>query len=167
MSKRGFMCGLFPGLPWCKEPPPEPEPEPKPPPGDSSMLELHNRARLEQGITTVLLEVDALAKEAQDWANRMVCSHAAFPQNLYRAGYQVGGENVACGYPGEASAFDGWMNSPGHRKNILNSDWNHVGFGDAGGYFVALFGRGGIVERSVMMSFDIADHVPPPLRNES
>ena len=130
------------------------------------MLRLHNEARLKQGITTILVEVKALAKEAQDWANRRICSHAAFPQNLYRAGYQAGGENVACGYSSDEAAFHGWMTSPdGHRENILDRNWDHVGFGEFQGYYVALFGRSGATSRAFMAEFDIMAHAPEPLRN--
>lgn len=43
------------------------------------------------------------------------------------------GENIAK-MPAEASAADtlaGWLNSPGHRQNLLEPDYSHVGFGVA------------------------------------
>ena len=39
------------------------------------------------------------------------------------------GENIAAGYGNAASVMDGWMNSPGHRANILGSSYNKVGIG--------------------------------------
>jgi uncharacterized protein YkwD len=39
------------------------------------------------------------------------------------------GENIAWGYASPQAVMDGWMNSPGHRANILNSAWTHVGIG--------------------------------------
>jgi uncharacterized protein YkwD len=44
------------------------------------------------------------------------------------------GENIAAGYPDAASVMDAWMNSPGHRANILNPIYTHLGVGicDAG-----------------------------------
>ena len=37
------------------------------------------------------------------------------------------GENIACGQRSPAEVVDGWMNSPGHRANILKPDFTHIG----------------------------------------
>ncbi|UIX28754.1 CAP domain-containing protein [Streptomyces sp. GQFP] len=55
------------------------------------------------------------------------------------------GENIACGQRSPAEVVDGWMNSPGHRANILKRDFTHIGIGFAGGgkagtYWTQLFG---------------------------
>ncbi|WP_446035202.1 CAP domain-containing protein, partial [Streptomyces olivaceus] len=55
------------------------------------------------------------------------------------------GENIACGQRSPAEVVEGWMNSPGHRANILKSDFTHLGVGLAGGgragtYWTQLFG---------------------------
>ncbi|GAA2533249.1 MULTISPECIES: CAP domain-containing protein [Streptomyces] len=55
------------------------------------------------------------------------------------------GENIACGQRSAAEVVRGWMNSPGHRANILKPDFTHVGVGFAGGgragtYWTQLFG---------------------------
>lgn len=55
------------------------------------------------------------------------------------------GENIysAVGIPGAAAALTGWMNSDGHRVNILRPEWNALGtgFADAGQvYYVQDFG---------------------------
>lgn len=68
-----------------------------------------------------------------------------------RSGYQgwtALGENVAYGYTTVESVMAGWMSSPGHRANILNENFTHVGVGLAystGGtpYWTQVFGRGG------------------------
>ena len=39
------------------------------------------------------------------------------------------GENIAWGYPSPEAVMDGWMNSAGHRTNILNPGWTHLGIG--------------------------------------
>ena len=41
------------------------------------------------------------------------------------------GENIAYGYPSGVSVHNGWVNSAGHRSNILNPDWSHMGVGAA------------------------------------
>ena len=55
------------------------------------------------------------------------------------------GENIACGQRSAAEVVRGWMNSPGHRANILNPAFTHIGTGLAGGgkagtYWTQLFG---------------------------
>lgn len=55
------------------------------------------------------------------------------------------GENIACGQRTPAEVVDGWMNSPGHRANILKPSFTHLGVGFAGGgsagtYWTQLFG---------------------------
>lgn len=48
----------------------------------------------------------------------------------------LGGENIARGQADAAAVMDAWMNSPGHRANILNCDFKTLGVG-------AHFGSGG------------------------
>jgi len=52
-----------------------------------------------------------------------------------RRGYQYRaiGENLADGYPTAQAVVDGWMNSPGHRANILGRDFDEVGIAVAVG----------------------------------
>jgi uncharacterized protein YkwD/stress response protein SCP2 len=54
-------------------------------------------------------------------------------------------ENIACGQRSPTEVVRGWMNSPGHRANILKPDFTHIGVGFAGGgrsgaYWTQLFG---------------------------
>ena len=71
-------------------------------------------------------------------------------QRLTRVGYQwnAWGENVAMGYSNVSSVMNGWMNSSGHRANILSSNFEHIGLGlaySANGspYWTQVFARGG------------------------
>ncbi|MFE2278738.1 CAP domain-containing protein [Streptomyces sp. NPDC059454] len=55
------------------------------------------------------------------------------------------GENIACGQRSAAEVVQGWMNSPGHRANILEAGFTRIGVGFAGGgragtYWTQLFG---------------------------
>ena len=47
--------------------------------------------------------------------------------------YSLIGENLAVGYRSATSVVDGWMNSPGHRRNILTSGFDEIGIGIAQG----------------------------------
>ena len=42
--------------------------------------------------------------------------------------YNSAGENIA-GHSTAEKAFEAWMNSPGHKANILNSSYNYTGIG--------------------------------------
>ncbi|MFE0042717.1 CAP domain-containing protein [Streptomyces albireticuli] len=58
------------------------------------------------------------------------------------------GENIACGQRTPAEVVRGWMDSPGHRANILKPDFTHLGVGyatggSAGTYWTQLFGAAG------------------------
>lgn len=65
-----------------------------------------------------------------------------------RAGYPKGaaaGENIAYGYSTAAAVVKGWMNSDGHRRNILNCSAKATGVGLAyrgsTPYWTQVFGR--------------------------
>ena len=56
-------------------------------------------------------------------------SHEGWVEFIRQAGYAGGmiGENIALGYPTPAAVMGGWMNSSGHRANILNSGYRDLG----------------------------------------
>ena len=43
--------------------------------------------------------------------------------------YGCAGENIAAGYATPANVMNGWMNSAGHRENILSDSYSHIGVG--------------------------------------
>ncbi|WP_053365086.1 SafA/ExsA family spore coat assembly protein [Bacillus sp. FJAT-27245] len=47
--------------------------------------------------------------------------------------YRSAGENIAAGQTTAAEVVRAWMNSPGHRANILNQGYTHIGVGYAAG----------------------------------
>ena len=64
----------------------------------------------------------------------------------YGIAHFCAGENIAAGYTSPGSVMDGWMNSPGHKGNILGENYNHIGVGvlyvegtQWGYYWVQLF----------------------------
>ncbi len=58
-------------------------------------------------------------------------------------GYTAAGENIAMGYQTVESVMQGWMNSPGHRANILRESFTHLGVGvhldDGGPWWTQVF----------------------------
>lgn len=76
----------------------------------------------------------------------------------YGIGYYTVGENIAAGQTSPASVMNSWMNSTGHRANILNSDFNFIGVGVAkeGGmyYWVQLFAGSNSLSGTVILAED-------------
>ncbi|WP_433497677.1 CAP domain-containing protein [Sphaerimonospora sp. CA-214678] len=70
----------------------------------------------------------------------------SFADRIKAAGYSYGAiaENIAKGYQTPEAVVQGWMNSPGHRTNMLNCSYTDIGVGHvkAGGpYWTQNFGR--------------------------
>ena len=55
--------------------------------------------------------------------------------------YRTAGENIARGYTSPQAVVDGWMNSSGHRANILNASYTQIGVGYVaeGNYWTQMF----------------------------
>ena len=55
--------------------------------------------------------------------------------------YRSAGENIARGQKTPSEVVNAWMNSSGHRANILNPSYTHigVGFADKGKYWTQMF----------------------------
>ena len=91
----------------------------------------------------------AAQAHSQDMADHQNMSHtgsdgSSMSDRLSRVGYafRSAGENVAYGYSSPESVMDGWMNSPGHKANILNCGFKEIGIGLAqpGYYWTQDFG---------------------------
>ncbi|MCL1918920.1 MAG: CAP domain-containing protein [Peptococcaceae bacterium] len=53
--------------------------------------------------------------------------------------YGAAAENIAAGQQTPEAVVQAWMNSPGHRENILNPAFTKIGVGVTGTYWVQLF----------------------------
>ncbi|MDP5362294.1 MAG: CAP domain-containing protein [Paracoccaceae bacterium] len=66
---------------------------------------------------------------------------------VQKAGYNdcIVAENIAWGYPRSEQIIDGWMNSPGHRRNMLHPRIEEFGVGitqgPRGPYWVLVVGK--------------------------
>lgn len=47
--------------------------------------------------------------------------------------FNYAGENIAAGQTSPEAVMEAWMNSPGHRENILNPNFTHIGVGYVAG----------------------------------
>jgi uncharacterized protein YkwD len=116
------------------------------------VLELVNAERAKAGCSPVTVDAKltkAAQNHSQDMADHTNMSHtgsdgSSMTDRLARVGYayRSAGENVAAGYGTAASVMDGWMNSPGHKANILNCGFKEIGIGLAGpgNYWTQNFG---------------------------
>lgn len=107
---------------------------------------LADRANSERASRDIkqLRRSEALDKVALNWAKKMASTaggkcaisstslrHNSNLKNQVPSGWRKIGENVGCGYKasGPAGMVNAWMNSDGHRRNILDKDYNHIGVG--------------------------------------
>ncbi len=111
------------------------------PQGDSSyayqVIELVNQERAKYGLSALSAD-ETLMKAAQTRAVETVRSFAHtrpdgsnFSSVLYEYGvnYRSAGENIAYGQRTPQEVVNAWMNSSGHRANILNSRYGKIGVG--------------------------------------
>lgn len=107
----------------------------------SGLLASTNQNRSASGLVQLTLH-GSLNSAAQAKANDMVAknywSHTSpdgrQPWDFITAAgysYSMAGENLAYGALTSESTVQAWMNSPGHRANILKPEFRHVGFGYA------------------------------------
>lgn len=104
------------------------------------VLDLVNNERVAAGLNPVLWDDEAMVAakvHSEDMAGRGFFDHIS-PDGwdpgdrldmTGATGYRGFGENIAQGYRSAASVMDGWMNSPGHRANILEPSFTHLGVG--------------------------------------
>ena len=89
----------------------------------------------------------AAVRQATLMAKREQIFHQDLGPVLGACQLSAAGENVAAGYPnGRSVVNDGWMNSDGHRANILSASWTLIAIaarkGHNGRWYVSqVFGR--------------------------
>ncbi|MFE6622984.1 CAP domain-containing protein [Streptomyces sp. NPDC057740] len=119
----------------------------------AEVLQLVNQERAQVGCSAVAAN-SSLTDLAQDFSEDMAArgffdhtdpSGASPWDRAAKAGItDLGGENIARGQADAASVMDAWMNSPGHKANILNCDFKTLGvgvhFGAGGPWWTQDFG---------------------------
>jgi uncharacterized protein YkwD len=125
---------------------------------ETEILTLVNQERAAQNLYSLSWDTelyDAAHSHSVDMATNNYFSHTSqdgrtFSDRIQAAGYQwsAAGENIAAGYSTLEAAMNGWMNSDGHRANILNSSYCDLGVGYSynsgstyGHYWTQDFGR--------------------------
>ncbi len=119
----------------------------------AEVLQLVNQERAQVGCSAVAAN-SSLTDLAQDFSEDMAArgffdhtdpSGASPWDRAAKAGItDLGGENIARGQADAAAVMDAWMNSPGHKANILNCDFKTLGvgvhFGAGGPWWTQDFG---------------------------
>jgi len=140
-------------------------------PYEEEVFNLVNQERAANGLTSLNCDdrlVSAARNHSEDMAQNDYFSHTsldgcAFYVRITNAGYiwNYAGENIAAGHTTPQAVMNGWMNSAGHRANILEPNFCDLGVGYAygassqyGHYWTQDFGR--------QMGVSTCDDTTPP-----
>ena len=106
----------------------------------NEVLRLINIERAKEGLSELTMASVNLTAAAQRRANELAVKYD--PNHLrpdgrkcftvlpeYNVKYTCAGENIAGGQSSPVEVVNDWMNSPGHRANILNPNFHKIGIG--------------------------------------
>lgn len=118
---------------------------------EQQVIDLTNQERAKNGLPALNLDAQ-LSKAARaksvDMQTNKYFSHTSptygSPFDMMKqfgVSYRGAGENIAMGQRSPQEVVNSWMNSSGHRANILNKSFTHIGVGHAanGNYWTQMF----------------------------
>ncbi|MGE6376326.1 CAP domain-containing protein [Peribacillus muralis] len=118
---------------------------------EQQVVKLTNAERAKQGLSALKIDTE-LSKVAriksQDMKDNNYFDHNSptygSPFDMMKKfgiSYSSAGENIAQGQQTPEEVVQGWMNSQGHRENIMNSSFTHIGVGyvESGNYWTQQF----------------------------
>lgn len=115
------------------------------------VVELTNEERTKAGLQPLAIdeELSRVAREkSQDMATSGYFDHTSpnygSPFDMMRSfgiSYRTAGENIAKGQRTPEEVVNAWMNSQGHRENIMNPNFTHIGVGfvETGNHWTQMF----------------------------
>ncbi|MEW9669632.1 CAP domain-containing protein [Ammoniphilus sp. 3BR4] len=117
---------------------------------EKQVLDLANAVRSGQGLTALAWNekaAQAARSHSADMSHNRYFDHISATTGLnpfdrlkkQGVAYRMAGENIAAGYRDSIEVHHGWMNSLGHRKNILHEGFTTLGVGVKGEYFTQNF----------------------------
>lgn len=118
---------------------------------EAEVIRLVNEIRVQNGLSALKTnwELSRVARyKSQDMVDKHYFSHTSptygSPFDMIKAfglSYRAAGENIAYGQSTPQAVVTAWMNSSGHRANILNSAYTQIGVGyvAAGHYWTQMF----------------------------
>jgi len=108
---------------------------------EAQVVVLVNKERTKVGLAPLKAnwELSRVARyKSQDMIDKNYFSHTSptygSPFDMMKnfgISYMSAGENIAYGQPTPTSVMTGWMNSAGHKANILNKNYTEIGVGVA------------------------------------
>ncbi|MFZ3577626.1 CAP domain-containing protein [Virgibacillus sp. DJP39] len=106
---------------------------------EKEVVKLVNQERAKENLEPLKLDdrLSSLARnKSQDMAANNYFSHTSptygSPFDMmdqFDFTYRMAGENIAAGQRSPKQVVEGWMNSEGHRKNIMKDGFTHIGVG--------------------------------------
>lgn len=118
---------------------------------ENEVIRLVNEIRAQNGLKTLTAnwELSRVARyKSQDMVDNRYFSHTSptygSPFQMIRAfglSFRTAGENIAYGQRTPQAVVNAWMNSSGHRANILNASYTQIGVGYVanGHYWTQMF----------------------------
>lgn len=113
---------------------------------EQEVLNLTNRERQQAGLAPLAIDknlMNSAREKSKDMSRNNYFSHTSptygspFDQmKAFGVTYRSAAENIASGQRSAEEVVRAWMNSPGHRQNILTANFTHIGIGyDANGHY--------------------------------
>ncbi|WP_255485522.1 CAP domain-containing protein [Sporosarcina sp. BP05] len=106
---------------------------------EKAVLDLTNVERQKAGLKPLLTDaklMNSARQKSTDMASKGYFSHTSptygSPFDQMKSNgitYKSAAENIAMGQRSAEEVVKGWMNSPGHRQNILTPGFTHIGIG--------------------------------------
>jgi len=116
---------------------------------EDQVVQLVNQERAKRGLKALTHRADiknVAHKKAEDLINSNYFSHTSpnygSPFQMLRTfgiSYTAAGENIAKGQKTPQEVMNAWMNSQGHRENILKPEYDSIGVGFYHGAWVQMF----------------------------
>ena len=137
--------------PEVQKPAPEVKDEVKVTSEIQQVVDLTNKERAKAGLKALQIDTkltQSAQAKSQDMKNKNYFSHTSptygspFDQmKSMGITYKSAAENIAMGQRSPAEVVDAWMKSPGHKANIMNGSFTHIGVGlsDSGYYWTQQF----------------------------
>lgn len=117
---------------------------------EQEVVTLTNNERAKYGLQPLKIDLklsEVARIKSTDMKNKGYFSHTSptygSPFDMMKqfgVQYRAAGENIAMGQRSPQEVVNAWMNSEGHRKNILSSNFTHIGVGHVeGNYWTQMF----------------------------
>ncbi|MCC3357845.1 CAP domain-containing protein [Bacillus sp. REN16] len=117
---------------------------------EQEVVTLTNNERAKYGLQPLKIDLklsDVARTKSSDMKSKGYFSHTSptygSPFDMMKQfgiQYRAAGENIAMGQRSPQEVVNAWMNSEGHRKNILSSNFTHIGVGHVeGNYWTQMF----------------------------